>query len=136
MAKKWVFSLHQNAGRVFYSPKNSFLLVLRDTYEFLITWPAFWCRLKNLFFLNFSPSFFFAFFQLFSTKNTENDYLDQHLGKTWSKYTKWVQYNDHLKTKSSHFAWDLSDQKCCDMAQIVKRQIVEWEVTGSNLGRG
>ena len=87
-------------------------------------------------FSKFYSKFCFAFFQLFSTKNTENDYFDQLLGKTWSKYTKWGQYNDHLKTKSSHFAWDLSDQKCCEMAQIVKRQIVEWEVPGSNLGRG
>ena len=60
-------SLHQNAGRLFYSPKNSR--------------PTFWCKLKK----------FCIKFLLFAIKNAENDYFSRRLEcaapKRWSKYT-------------------------------------------------
>ena len=48
-------------------------------------------KLKKHILLNvFQICYFFALFQLFSTKNVENDYFDQHLGcaafKPWSEY--------------------------------------------------
>ena len=60
---------------------------------------------KNQFFCSIllQICYFFVFFQLFSTKNTENDYLDQHLGcgapKRWSKYTT----NTYLRENCSYF---------------------------------
>ena len=45
--------------------------------------------------------YFFAFFQLFRTKNPENDYFNQHLGypapKRWSKYTTFEKVGNFLK---------------------------------------
>ena len=57
---------------------------------------------KNIFLINFTPNLqlFFVFFQLYSTKNAENDYFNQHFEcaapKHWLKYTT-------IQSESIHF---------------------------------
>ena len=59
--------------------------------EVKICRPALWCKQKKTYFFAKFCCKFLAFFQLFSTENAENDYLDQRLEfaapKRWSKYT-------------------------------------------------
>ena len=77
-AKNMFFlSLHQNAGRLFYSQKielfslkNTFLLIKSSR-------PAFWCKLKKTWFFAEICSKFLAFFQ----------HLECPAPKRWSKYT-------------------------------------------------
>ena len=75
--------------------------------------PAFWCKLKNRVF-----SCFFAIFQLFCTKNAENEDFDQCLHSVWtvtsvcdSTQTLVEIYNNPTTGRNKHSCFDFDGRQ-------------------------
>ena len=120
-SKKHVFlSLHQNAGRLFYSQKI-YLFSLKTPVD-----QCFGANLKNMFFCRILLQIS-CFLKLFPVKNIKIAYFDQRLEcaapKRWSKYTT-NGYNKSEKTIMNPFPFKVGCWSCaCTQRQLIRTKI-------------